>query len=264
MKPTALQKAASMLCCAMIVVNPATAAQPESKPTVIMVHGAFAGSSSWDGVAARLYKDGYTVISAANPLRSVKGDADYVASIVRSVPGPVVLVGHSYAGFVISAAVKDNKNVKALVYVAAFAPEMGETSSSLSAKYPGATLGPTLSPPVKLGNGEEDLYVQQSKFPDQFAKDLPQEKARLLAISQRPATVKSLNDTLPSAPAWKTVPAYFVYGKADRNIPAAVVEFMAKRASSKKTVGIEGASHLVMVSHPAEVADMIETAAGVK
>jgi pimeloyl-ACP methyl ester carboxylesterase len=256
--------AADLLAAFLLFSGAAHATDVGAKPTIILVHGAFAGSSSWDGVADKLHKDGYSVVSAANPLRSVKSDADYVSDLIKSIPGPIVLVGHSYAGFVITAAVQELKNVKALVYVAAFAPETGENASALGAKYPGGTLGPTLAPPVKLSNGEQDLYIQQSKFHAQFAADVPAAKAELMATSQRPATVKSLNENLVTAPAWKKLPSYFIYGKADKNIPAMLIEFMAKRAASKKTVGIAGASHVVMISHPSEVADLIETAATMK
>jgi pimeloyl-ACP methyl ester carboxylesterase len=231
-----------------------------AKPTVVLVHGAFADSSSWDGVVAKLEQDGYPVIGAANPLRSVKGDAASVAAVVKSVNGPVVLVGHSYGGSVISAAANGADNVKALVYVAAFAPEAGETAVGLSGKFPGSTLGPTLAPPVTLADGGKDLYIQQDKFPQQFAADVPVAKARLMAAGQRPVTDAALNEASP-APAWKTIPSWFIYGKADKNIPAAALDFMSKRAQSKQTVVIAGASHVVMTSHPAEVAKLIEAAA---
>ncbi|MRW93837.1 alpha/beta fold hydrolase [Duganella sp. FT80W] len=231
-----------------------------TKPTVVLVHGAFADSSSWDGVVAKLEQDGYPVIGAANPLRSVKGDAASVAAVVKSVNGPVVLVGHSYGGSVISAAASGADNVKALVYVAAFAPEAGETAVGLSGKFPGSTLGPTLAPPVALADGGKDLYIQQDKFPQQFAADVPVAKARLMAAGQRPITDAALNEASP-APAWKTIPSWFIYGKADKNIPAAALDFMAKRAQSRQTVVIAGASHVVMTSHPAEVAKLIEAAA---
>lgn len=240
-----------------------TAFAADAKPTVVLVHGAFADSSSWDGVTAKLEKDGYTVIGAANPLRSVKSDAAAVASVLKSVNGPVVLVGHSYGGSVISAAAVGAANVKALVYVAAFAPEAGETAVGLSGKFPGSTLGPTLAPPVALADGGKDLYIQQTKFHSQFAADVPEAKARLMAAGQRPITDAALNEASP-APAWKTIPSWFVYGKADKNIPAAALDFMAKRANAKKTVVIDGASHVVMTSHPAEVARLIEEAAGAK
>lgn len=230
------------------------------KPTIILVHGAFADSSSWDGVTAKLQKDGYTVIAAANHLRSVKTDADSVAGVIKSVAGPVILVGHSYGGSVISAAVQGSANVKGLVYVAAFAPEAGETAARLSGKFPGGTLGGALNKPVALGNGANDLYIDQARFHDQFAADVPLEKAKLMAAGQRPITDAALNEPSP-APAWKTVPSWFIYGKADKNIPAEANAFMAKRANAKKTVVVDGASHVVMTSHPDQVAKLIEEAA---
>ncbi|MDR7056990.1 MULTISPECIES: alpha/beta fold hydrolase [Pseudomonas] len=233
------------------------------KPTVVLVHGAFADSSSWNGVVKILEKDGYPVIAAANPLRSVKGDAQSVADVLASVKTPVVLVGHSYGGPVISEAAYGNANVKALVYVAAFAPEKGETAAELSGRFPGSTLGPTLSAPVELADGGKDLYIQQDKFHDQFAADVSPADAKLMAATQRPVTVAALNEAA-TEPAWKTVPSYFVYGDQDKNIPAQALAFMAERAHSKQTVVVKGASHVVMVSNPKAVASLIETAAAAK
>ncbi|MBR7197806.1 alpha/beta hydrolase [Pseudomonas sp. 14A] len=233
------------------------------KPTVVLVHGAFADSSSWNGVVKILEKDGYPVIAAANPLRSVKGDAQSVADVLASVKTPVVLVGHSYGGPVISEAAYGNANVKALVYVAAFAPEKGETAAELSGRFPGSTLGPTLSAPVELADGGKDLYIQQDKFHEQFAADVSLADAKLMAATQRPVTVAALNEAA-TEPAWKTVPSYFVYGDQDKNIPAQALAFMAERAHSKQTVVVKGASHVVMVSNPKAVASLIETAAAAK
>ncbi|WP_415762484.1 alpha/beta fold hydrolase [Pseudomonas sp. CP4] len=233
------------------------------KPTVVLVHGAFADSSSWNGVVKILEKDGYPVIAAANPLRSVKGDAQSVADVLASVKTPVVLVGHSNGGPVISEAAYGNANIKALVYVAAFAPEKGETAAELSGRFPGSTLGPTLSAPVELADGGKDLYIQQDKFHDQFAADVSQADAKLMAATQRPVTVAALNEAA-TEPAWKTVPSYFVYGDQDKNIPAQALAFMAERAHSKQTVVVKGASHVVMVSNPKAVASLIETAAAAK
>lgn len=233
------------------------------KPTVILVHGAFADATSWNGVAAKLRADGYSVIGAANPLRSVQGDAQAVANIAKSVQGPVVLVGHSYGGAVISAAAKELPNVKSLVYVAAFAPEQGETALELSGRFPGGTLGSALAAPVALADGGKDFYIQQDKFHQQFAADLPKAQAELMAVAQRPIAEAALLEAAPS-PAWKTLPSYFVYGTGDKNIPAAALGFMAERAKSRKTVAIPGASHVVMTSHPKAVARLIEQAAEAK
>ncbi|MFC2252173.1 alpha/beta fold hydrolase [Labrys portucalensis] len=243
---------------ALLLSAPALA--ESGKPTVVLVHGAFADASSWNGVIQRLEKDGYPVVAAANPLRSVRGDADSVASVIDSIKTPVVLVGHSYGGSVISEAATGKANVQALVYVAAFAPETGETAIGLSGKFPGSTLGPTLAPPVPLSGGGKDLYIQQAKFPDQFAADVPKPEARLMAATQRPIAEAALGEA-STEPAWKTIPSWFVYGDKDRNIPPQALAFMAERANSKQTVVVKGASHVVMVSNPAVVAKLIETAA---
>ncbi|GGI54742.1 alpha/beta fold hydrolase [Oxalicibacterium solurbis] len=232
----------------------------QAKPTVVLVHGAFADSSSWDGVAAKLIADGYPVIGAANPLRSVKGDADYVSRIVQNVKGPVILVGHSYGGSVITEAANGHDNVKGLVYVSAFAPEAGETVAGLASKFPGSTLGSALAQPVTLPDGGKDLYIDQTKFRNQFAADVPVAKARLMAEAQRPVTEAALNEA-SGTPAWKSLPSWFIYGSADKNIPPAAIAYMAQRAAAKKTVEIAGASHVVMTSHPAEVTKLIEDAA---
>lgn len=230
------------------------------KPTVVLVHGAFADSSSWNGVVKILEKDGYSVVSAANPLRGVKSDAQSVASVLKSIKTPVVLVGHSYGGPVISEAAYGTSNVKSLVFVAAFAPDVGETAAELSGRFPGGTLAPTLAAPVELADGGKDLYIQQDKFHDQFAADVPEEDARLMAAAQRPITVAALNEPATD-PAWKTIPSWFVYGDKDKNIPPQAQAFMAERAHSKQTVVVKGASHVVMVSHPKTVAELIEKAA---
>ena len=238
----------------------ATPAMADGKPTIVLVHGAFAESNSWNGVIKDLEADGYTVVGAANPLRSVKGDAAYVSSILSGIKGPVVLVGHSYGGHVISGAANGHDNVKALVYVAAFAPETGESAIELSGKFPGSTLGQALAMPVTLPDGGHDLYIDQAKFPAQFAADVPAKDAKLLAAGQRPVAEAALKEEA-GVPAWKKIPSWFVYGDADRNIPPAALSWMAKRAGSKDTVVVKGASHVVMVSHPDVVAHLIEKAA---
>ncbi len=243
------------------VMNPVSA--QDNKPTIVLVHGAFAESSSWNGVLSKLIAKNYPVVAAANPLRGVKSDADYVSSILKSIEGSIVLVGHSYGGMVITNAVNGNKNVKALVYVAGFAPDTGETAAELSGRYPGSTLGPTLAPPVALPDGGKDLYIQPSKFQVQFAADVSIADAKLMAGTQRPITEAALNEA-SETPAWKSIPSWFIYGSRDLNIPAAVQVFMAKRANSKETIAVPGASHVVMVSHPDAVAKIIEQAATTK
>lgn len=237
----------------------ATAAGAE-KPVVVLVHGAFADASSWNGVLRRLESDGLRAIAAANPLRSLAGDADYIGRLLASIAAPVVLVGHSYGGSVISEAAAAHANVKALVYVAGFAPEVGEASFALTDKFPGATLGQALAPSVKLADGGEDLYIQIDKFPAQFAADVPQAAARLMAAGQRPITKAAGEETAAHA-AWKALPSWFIYGDGDKNIPPQAHAFMAQRARSRQTVVIKGASHVVMVSNPDAVASLIESAA---
>jgi pimeloyl-ACP methyl ester carboxylesterase len=246
----------------LTVAAPALAGQtdPSSRPTIVLVHGAFAESNSWNGVIRRLEHDGYRVIAAAVPLRTLKGDASYVASLVKSVPGNVILVGHSYGGEVISEAATVARNVKALVFVAGFAPDVGESAASISARFPGSTLEETLAPPVANADGSKDLYIAQDKFWHQFAGDLPRGDAELMSVGQRPITAAALAEPATSA-AWRMLPSWFVYGSLDRNIPQAAQAFMARRADARKTVVIKGASHVVMVSHPLAVATLIEEAA---
>ncbi len=239
------------------MAGPAMAAQ---KPTVVLVHGAFAESNSWNGVIKDLEADGYPVVGAANPLRGVASDAAYVSSILAGIKGPVVLVGHSYGGQVISGAANGHENVKALVFVSAFAPDTGESAIDLTGKFPGSTLAPTLAAPVDLPGGGHDLYIDQAKFPAQFAADVPSRTARLMAVIQRPVAEAALKEGA-GEPAWKKVPSFFVYGDADKNIPPPALAWMAKRAGSKGTVVVKGASHVVMVSHPNAVAHLIEKAA---
>jgi len=230
------------------------------KPTIVLVHGAFAESSSWNGVLTKLIAKGYPVVAVANPLRGVRSDADYVAGVVKGIDGPVVLVGHSYGGAVITNAIDGDGKVKALVYVAAFAPESGENAAELSGRFPGSTLGPTLAAPVALPDGGKDLYIRQDKFRAQFAADVSGNEAKLMAGTQRPITEAALTEA-SGAPAWKSVPSWFIYGDRDLNIPAAALGFMAERAGSKETVVVKGASHVVMISHADAVTKVIEHAA---
>ncbi|MBI5131948.1 MAG: alpha/beta hydrolase [Rhodopseudomonas palustris] len=255
-KLSAVVALAASLFSGSVVAQPAKAGHP----TIVLVHGAFADSSSWNGVVSILQSKGYKTVAAANPLRSVSSDARYVSDVVASIAGPVVLVGHSYGGQVISTAANGHANVKSLVYVAAFAPEAGEAVAELAGKFPGGTLGAALAPPVKLASGGVDLYIDQAKFREQFAHDVPAANTALMAASQRPITEAALTEK-SGEPAWKSLPSYFVYGDGDKNIPAKALHFMAGRAHSKHTVVVSGASHVVMVSEPQVVAELIEEAA---
>jgi pimeloyl-ACP methyl ester carboxylesterase len=236
----------------------ASAAAKET--TIVLVHGAFADSSSWDAVISKLTAKGYNVVAVANPLRSLKSDAAYVASVLATIKTPVVLVGHSYGGSVITNAANEQSNVKALVYIDGYAPDAGESAASLSAQFPGGTLGSALAPPVALPDGGKDLYIQEEKFRAQFAADVPLSETKLMFATQRPVTEAALNET-SGAPAWKTIPSWFIYGSLDKNITPEALVFMAKRAGAKENVEVKGASHVVMVSKPDEVTKLIERAA---
>jgi pimeloyl-ACP methyl ester carboxylesterase len=243
-------------------VRSAIAAEAASTPTptIVLVHGAFADSSSWNGVISDLKRDGYPVVAVANPLRTVKGDADYVSRVVKSVTGDVVLVGHSYGGEVITEAANSSPNVKALVFVAAFAPDAGESADSLGARFPTGTLGEALAPPIVQADGSQDLYIDQQKFPAQFAADVSKNEAAEMAVAQRPILKGALGEPVAS-PSWKALPSWFIFGSGDKNIPPDLHEFMAKRAGAKGVTEIEGASHVVMISHPQKVSEMIKRAA---
>ncbi|HWL30349.1 MAG TPA: alpha/beta hydrolase [Burkholderiaceae bacterium] len=243
-----------------LCAEPKQAAHPTAKPTIVLVHGAFADSSSWNDVASDLVVRGYPVVAAANPLRSVKYDAAYLDALLETIDGPVVLVGHSYGGMVISGVDSGRHEIKALVYVAAFAPEMGESAAGLSTRFPGSTLAAALGQPVALPDGSNDLYIQQARFHQQFAADVPAGPAAAAAVAQRPVTDKALNEA-SGPPAWGSIPSWSVFGSLDRNIPPEALRFMARRARSRRIVEIDGASHLVMVSHPDEVVRLIVEAA---
>ncbi|AEY85338.1 alpha/beta hydrolase [Streptomyces hygroscopicus subsp. jinggangensis 5008] len=231
----------------------------EAKPTIVLVHGAFAESGGWGPVADRLQAEGYGVIAAANPLRSVASDAAQVRALVDSIEGKVVLVGHSYGGMVISKAAAGAGNVTSLVYVAGFAPEEGESGVTLAGQFPGSTLADTLRP-VSLPDGNEDMYVAQELYRNQFAADVPEKTTRVMAATQRPITAAALSEPAQGPQAWKTLPTFFLIAEADKNIPAQAHHFMAGRAGGD-VVSVEGASHAVFASHPEEVADLILRAA---
>lgn len=230
-------------------------------PTIVLVHGAFAESSSWNGVVADLQRRGYTVIAVANPLRGLREDAAYLRSVLDSLSGPVVVAGHSYGGSVISEAADGAPGVTALVYVASFNLEVGESTAELAARFPGGELGPALdSVPFPRADGETgmDLYIQQDRFREVFAADVAPEVAALMAATQRPIAAAALEDRATKA-AWKTIPSWTLVTTQDLAIPAESMRFMAARAGST-TVEID-ASHAVTVSQPGAVADLIATAA---
>jgi pimeloyl-ACP methyl ester carboxylesterase len=230
------------------------------KPTIVLVHGAFAESASWDGVIDPLAGAGHPVIAAANPLRGLAADAATVADLVRSVDGPVVLVAHSYGGAVISNVPADAGEITGLVYVAAFAPEPGETCFSLAGMFPGSTLGDAVRP-VPRSDGTTDLYIVDDRFHGQFCADVPVAQAARMAATQRPVTQEALVEPSGERPLWREVPSWFLIAEDDRNIPAALQRFMAERASARRTIEIAGASHAVAVSQPEATAELILEAA---
>jgi pimeloyl-ACP methyl ester carboxylesterase len=230
------------------------------KPTIVLVHGAFAESASWGMVIESLTGTGYRVIAAANPLRGLAADAAAVTDLVRTIDGPVMLVGHSYGGMVISNIPADAGEITGLVYVCAFAPEPGETCFTLAGKFPGSTLGQAVRP-VQLSDGKTDLYIDTEKFHHQFCADLSDLEAGRMAATQRPVTQEALTEPSGGRPLWREVPSWFVIGEEDRNIPAELQRFMAERAEARRVVQIPRASHAVAVSRPGETAQVIRAAA---
>jgi len=229
-------------------------------PTIVLVHGAFAESASWDDVIDPLLSAGHPVIAAANPLRGLATDAAAVGDLVRTIDGPVVLAGHSYGDAVISNVDPDAGQIVGLVYVNGFAPDSGDTAFSLAGMFPGSTLGEAVQP-VPRSDGTTDLYIRQERFHAQFCADVPAPQAARMAVTQRPATQEALVEPTGERPLWKEAPSWFLIGAEDRNIPAAVQHWMAERAGSRRTIEVPGASHAIAVSYPAATADLILAAA---
>jgi len=233
-------------------------------PTIVLVHGAFADGSSWNGVIERLQAKGVEASAPANPLRGISIDSAYTASVFAQTPGPILAVGHSYGGAVITNAATQAKNVVGLVYVAAFATEEGEQLGDASAASKDSILGPALinrDYPTPNGDAEVEFIVDPAKLHDVFAADLPDEQTSLMAVTQRP--VSQLAFTEPStAPAWKDLPSWAVVAKSDKAAGADVTRSMAQRAGATITE-VEG-SHVIMISQPDAVTDVIlEALAGV-
>ena len=227
------------------------------KPTIVLVHGGWADASSWNAVTQRLQDDGYTVIAPAIPLRGVRTDSAYLSSVLATITGPIVLVGHSYGGVLITNAATGNPNVKALVYVAAFAPDLGETVGQLLAMNPGSQAAPP-NLTFRPYPGGADVYITPSAFRKVFCADLPAKTAAVMAANQRPIEAAALGE--PSGePAWKTIPSWYLVASNDQAIPPATERFMAKRAGVT-TVEI-ASSHVAMISHPGAVTDLILAAA---
>jgi pimeloyl-ACP methyl ester carboxylesterase len=234
------------------------------QPTVVLVHGAFAESASWDRVIDPLVSAGHPVIAAANPLRGVASDAAAVSDLVCTIEGPVVLVAHSYGGAVMSNVDADAGEIVGLVYVNGFAPEPGENCFQLAAMFPGSMLGEETARPVARGDGTTDLYIAPDSFHDIFCQDVPASQAALLAATQRPATQEGLVEPSGEHPLWKHVPSWFLIGEEDRIIPAALQHYMAERAQAHRTIEVPGASHAIPVSHPDATTHLILEAAALR
>ena len=266
-----MKKAIPLIILALLVVPASVAFGSSSnasnivKPSVVLIHGAWADGSSWSRVVSVLQTHGYTVYVPPNPLRGLTSDSAYIASFLQTITGPIILVGHSYGGAVITNAATGNPNVKALVYVDAFAPDQGESLASLSSVPPPPGQSPSCvsgDPTqvfnfVPLNGGDVDLYVKPSLFPSCFANDLPPNEGAVLASTQRPFALSALPQ--PSGvPAWKTIPSFYLVGTIDNVIPPFAQLFMAQRANAT-IVQVRG-SHLVMILHPTAVVGLIDQA----
>lgn len=236
------------------------------KPTVVLVHGAFADASGWNSEIYRLRKLGYPVIAPANPLRGLSSDADYIRSVLATISGPIVLVGHSYGGAVITNAARGVPNVRALVFVAAFVPDVGQNilTSYDAATYPGSLLGPTTTEVRPAPNGaakggqDLDIYIQSAHFREVFAGDQSSRRALTMAATQRPLALTA-NTEVSGAPAWKTLPSWDLITLDDKAISPGGQFFMAGRAHAHTTA--VHSAHDVMVSHPDAVVRIILAAA---
>jgi pimeloyl-ACP methyl ester carboxylesterase len=232
-----------------------------AKPTVVLLHGDWADASGWSGVIARLQADGYPVVAPPNPLRSLSGDAAYVRTYLDTISGPIVLVGHSYGGAVITNAATGDPNVRALVYIDAFAPDEGQMTLTLAGADSALNADPTtifnFVPATLPPTPTTDLYLKTSTFLTAFANGLPASEARILAVSQRPAT---LAQNEPSGvPAWRTIPSWYLIGTQDHIITPAAEQAMAVRAGSN--ISYFNAGHLGLISDPKSVTRVIERAA---
>lgn len=239
-----------------------TGAKPSgAKPMIVFVHGAFADASGFGAVTARLQHRGYTVISPANPLRGPASDAAYVASVLKQIQGPIVLVAHSYGGAVISEAATQVSNVKALVYLDALALEEGESNADIAQRFPNPgfldALRPQSFPQADATEGIE-FFIDPAAFHSVFAADVPARVAAVMASAQRPLALAG-DQEKSTAPAWKTIPSWYLVGRQDRIFTAAAQRFMAKRANAHTTE--INSSHASYISHPAKVTKLILRAA---
>lgn len=239
----------------------ATGTPRATKPTIVLVHGAFADSSGWTLTAAALQADGYPVIAFSNPLRGTTYDSQYLRDFLTTIDGPIVLVGHSYGGAVITNAATGNPDVKSLVYVAAYALAEGESvadANALGGGHTEVTKHLVTRPFPGAAADDADAYIDPAYFPQLFAQDLPKPLARGMAAMQRPGSYASLI-TPSGPPAWEAIPSWYLVAKQDRIIPPQAERAMAKRANAK-TIEINS-SHVPMLSHPHTVIKLIKAAA---
>jgi len=226
-------------------------------PTIVLIHGALSDASVWGAISSKLQQDGRTVLAPAMPMRSLAEDIDYLTSFLATIDGPVLLVGHSYAGTVMSAPAFATKQVLGLVYVSAFAPDSGESSADLNGRWPGTTLNSdtTIVRPYASG---QDLYLKIESFGSVYGHDLPDEIVRLMASAQRPINVSALGEAFQGEPAWRTRPNWMLISTDDRSLPLAAQRFMATRMGA--TVTEVRCSHAAPVSQPEAVFALIESA----
>jgi pimeloyl-ACP methyl ester carboxylesterase len=224
------------------------------RPTIVLVHGAFADSTSWAGVVRELAADGYPVVAVANPLRDLADDAAYTASVAATIEGSVVLVGHSYGGSVITQAAADLDNVIALAYVAAFIPEVGESSGELNVKFPGSLLTPENLITRTTPDGKTDLYIRAERFGEVYAGGLSAEGIATAAAAQRPVTAEALGGVLSAAPT-RSLPTLQVVATEDHAVPTQLQRFLAERAGA--TVVEADSGHDVPAARPQIVARAI-------
>ncbi|MGX5769839.1 alpha/beta fold hydrolase [Microbacterium ureisolvens] len=242
--------------------EPTTAARPTGpKPTIVLVHGAFADSSGWNLIAPTLEAGGYPVIAFSNPLRGIDYDSQYLRDFLGTIDGPIVLVGHSYGGAVITNAAVDDPDVTSLVYIAAYALDEGESvaaANSLGGGHTEVTDHLVIRPFPGASEGDADAYIDPAFFPDLFAQDVPKTLARTMAASQRPGSYASLI-TPSGPPAWQSIPSWYMVATQDRIIPPEAERVMAERAGAT-TVEVN-TSHVPMISKPAAVIALIKQAA---
>jgi len=226
-------------------------------PTIVLVHGALTDASVWNTVNGKLQQEGHAVLAPAMPMRNLEEDIHHLSSFLSTVDGPVVLVGHSYAGTVISAPAFATKQVLGLVYISAFAPDSGESTGELNGRWPGSTLnGDTTI--VRVSPSGQDLYLKIESFGYVYAHDLPESTVSVMASSQRPINASALGEFFQGEPAWLTRPSWMLISTEDRSLPPAAQRFMATRMGA--TVAEVGCSHAAPVSQPGAVFKLIEAA----